>query len=214
MKTYSVEEIIKDVRISLDFDKSNDNLAFVNDTETLSLDAIIASKIVEAVERVHITAPVLLLEGSLSLPDDIYWEDGNDGVGWVQLPADFMRLVCFKMSDWNTIVRKAIGTDNPIYSRQRSRFKGVRGNPQKPVCVVAVRPAGRVLEFYSCKDNNATMNIGEYIPYPKIDEYGTIEICEPCYQAVIYTIAMLVSITLGENEKGNYFNELAKTSLI
>lgn len=221
MKVYSIEEIIRDVRIVLDLDKSNNSLILIHDTDALSINDIITSKITDAVKRIHITAPAYLLDGGHNLSNSVHWKDGvgselqsSPGTGWIQLPEDFMRLICFSMSDWSTIVYNAISTDDPLYKKQSSRFKGIKGNPQKPVCIIAVYPTGRVLEFYSCKNNNATVTMGVYIPYPKIDMYGSIEICERCYTAVIYTIAMLVSITLGENEKGNYFNELAKSSLI
>lgn len=77
-----------------------------------------------------------------------------------------------------------------------------------------MRPEGRVLEFYSCKSNEANVSRAVYLPYPQVDEYGAVDICQRCYDAVIYTIASLVLITFGDMEKSAVLNELVKSSLI
>lgn len=208
---YQIDRIIKDVRVCLDQNETNEALLTSGDIDTLSLDEIIKSKILEAVERVHLNAPSYLLEGGHNFGDAIYWRELESG--WVLLPQDFMRLVVFEMDDWEQAVYQAISTDDPEYEKQRSRFKGIRGTAQRPVCVIAIRPEGRVLEFYSCKSTDATVSRAMYIPYPEIDEYGGVDISERCYKAVVYTVASLTLITLGEAERGNMLSEVAKTFL-
>lgn len=208
---YQIDRIIKDVRVCLDQNETNEALLTSGDIETLSLDEIIKSKILEAVERVHLNAPSYLLEGGHNFGDAIYWRELESG--WVLLPQDFLRLVVFEMSDWEQAVYTAISTDDPDYEKQRSRFKGVRGTAQKPVCAIAIRPEGKVLEFYSCKSTDAQVSRAMYIPYPEIDEYGGVDISERCYKAVVYTAASLTLMTYGEVEKGNALSEVAKTFL-
>ena len=70
------------------------------------------------------------------------------------------------------------------------------------------------MEFYSCKTTEAKVSRAVYLPYPKIDKYGAVEICEKCYDAVICTIAALVLTTFGDTEKSAALNELAKSVLI
>ena len=175
------------------------------------LDDIIRSKILEAVQRVHMDAPNYLLEGGHNFGDAVYWRELESG--WVLLPQDFMRLVVFEMDDWEQAVYQAISTDDPEYEKQRSRFKGIRGTAQRPVCAIAIRPEGRVLEFYSCKSKDAQVSRAMYIPYPKIDEDNGVDICERCYNSVVYTAAGLTLLTCGEVEKGNAVSELAQTFL-
>ena len=119
----------------------------------------------------------------------------------------------FEMDDWDRAVYTAISTDDAEYQKQRSRFKGIRGTAQRPVCAIAIRPEGRALEFYSCKSTDANVSRAVYIPYPKIDEDGGIDICQRCYKAVIYMIASLALITCGEHEKGDAAAKLAQTLL-
>ena len=208
---FQIDKIMQDVRICLDQNMASDALIESGDIDTLALDEIIKSKILEAIQRVHRDAPNYLLEGGHNFGDAVYWRELESG--WVLLPKDFLRLVVFEMDDWEQAVYQAISTDDPEYEKQRSRFKGIRGTAQRPVCAIAIRPEGRVLEFYSCKSKNAQVSRAMYIPYPKIDEDGGVDISERCYNAVIYTAAGLTLLTCGETEKGNSVSELAQTFL-
>lgn len=212
MKVYLLDEIAKDVRIAIDQNMQSETLVDFGDVDTLSLNDIIKSKIVDAVKRIHSTAPSYLLDGGHNFGDAIYWKELESG--WCLLPEDFMRLVVFQMDDWERAVYHAISEDDEEYQKQSSRFKGIRGTPQKPVCAIAIRPEGRVLEFYSCKNTDAMVSRAVYLPYPKIDEDNGIEICERCYQAVVYTIASLVLITYGSADQSKALLELAKSTLI
>lgn len=208
---FQIDKIMQDVRICLDQNMESDALIESGDIDTLALDEIIKSKILEAIQRVHRDAPNYLLEGGHNFGDAVYWRELESG--WVLLPKDFLRLVVFEMDDWEQAVYQAISTDDPEYQKQRSRFKGIRGTAQRPVCVIAIRPEGRVLEFYSCKSTDAQVSRAMYIPYPSIDDDGGVDVCERCYNAVVYTAAGLTLITCGEVERGNNVSELAQTFL-
>ncbi len=206
---YKLTEIARDVRIAIDQNMTSEQLIATEDIETLSLEEIIRSKIVEAVRSVESAAPVHFLEEGHDFGDAVYW--GNLESGWVLLPDDFMRLIAFRMSDWERTVYAAISVDDPLYTKQSSRFKGIRGNVQKPVCAVVNRAEGKALEFYSCNSTDAYVSRASYLPYPHIDEDDGIDISERCYTAVIYTVAALVLTTYGEADKASALTELAKT---
>ena len=208
---FQIDKIMQDVRICLDQNMASDALIESGDIDTLALDEIIKSKILEAIQRVHRDAPNYLLEGGHNFGDAVYWRELESG--WVLLPKDFLRLVVFEMDDWEQAVYQAISTDDPEYEKQHSRFKGIRGTAQRPVCAIGIRPEGKVLEFYSCKSKNAQVSRAIYMPYPKIDEDGGVDISERCYNAVIYTAAGLTLLTCGETDKGNSVSELAQTFL-
>lgn len=208
---YQIDKIMQDVRICIDQNMTSDALLNIGDIDTLSLDEIIRSKILEAIERVHLSAPNYLLECGHNFGDAVYWGDLESG--WVLLPEDFMRLVVFEMDDWEQAVYQAITTDDQEYEKQHSRFKGLRGTSQRPVCALGIRPEGRVLEFYSCKSKDAQVSRAIYIPYPKIDDDGGVDVSERCYHAVVYTAAGLTLITCGEEAKGSNLSEIAQTFL-
>lgn len=208
---YNIHDVMRDVRVCLDQNMTSDQLLVTDDVDTLALDDIVRSKILEAVVRVHTNAPTYLLEEGHNFGDAVYWGDLESG--WVLLPQDFMRLIVFEMSDWEQGVFMAISPTDPEYALQRQRIKALRGTTQRPVCVITSRPEGRALEFYSCKSEDAYVSKAQYLPYPRIDEHEGIDICERCYTAVIYAAASLVSLTLGESEKSSALSEISKTAL-
>lgn len=209
---YKILHIARDVRIAIDENKTSEQLIADEDIDTLSLNDIVRSKIVEAVRRVVTEAPTHLLDGGLPFGDAIFWR--SKGSGWTLLPEDFMRLLVFKMSDWERPVYEPITAADPQYQLQFSRYKGLRGNPQKPVVAIVSRAEGRALELFSCKDSTATVEHAVYLPFPKADCDGGIEIPERCYMPVIYQAASLVLATIGQSDLSSVMSELSKQLLI
>ncbi len=208
---YKIQRIVRDVRIAIDENNTSEQLIASEDIDTLSLEEIIRSKIVEAVRRILTEAPVHLLDGGKHFGDAVYWR--NQCSGWILLPEDFMRLVIFKMSDWERPVYEPITTADPKYQLQFSRYKGLRGNPQKPVVAIVSRATGCVLELFSCHDENATVEQALYIPLPKVDRDGGMYIPERCYTAVVYEAAALALATIGSN-LSSAMSELSKQLLV
>lgn len=208
---YRFHDVMRDVRVCLDQNMTSEQLLYTDDVNTLALDDIVRSKILEAVVRVHTSAPTHMLEEGHNFGDSIFW--GDQESGWVLLPQDFMRLISFEMSDWERAVYTAISPTDPEYALQRQRVKALRGTAQKPVCVITTRPEGKALEFYSCKSEDAYVSRGQYLPYPKVDEEDGIDICERCYTAVVYAAASLVLLTLGEGEKATALAEISNSAL-
>jgi hypothetical protein len=208
---YKIEVVERDVRIAIDENKTSEQLIGDEDIDTLSLDETIRSKIEEAVRSVGLSAPAHLLEEGHTFDDSIFWE--SDGSGWILLPDDFMRLIAFRMSDWERTCYNAISVDDPLYDLQSSRYKGIRGNVQKPVCAIVNRPEGKALEFYSSNSEDAYVKRASYIPYPEIDDSGGIDISERCYTAVVYTIASLVLTAYGATDRASEMSAMAKSIL-
>lgn len=208
---YDINDIMREVRICLDQNMSSEQLLLTEDVDTLALDEIIRSKILESVTRVHKAAPTFLLEEGHNFGDAVYW--GKLESGWVLLPDDFMRLIVFEMSDWERPVHTPISATDPAYALQRQPVKALRGTAQKPVCVLTMRPEGKALEFYSCKSTSAYVSKGLYLPYPSIDEDGGIDICARCKRAVVYAAASLTLTTYGDAEKANLLSEISNSAL-
>ena len=220
---YKVSKVARDVRIAIDENKTSEQLITDEDIDTLSLEDIVRSKIVEAVRRVITNAPVHLLDGGVPFGDAVFWrpgsgrqtsKNGDTFSGWILLPDDFMRLFIFKMSDWERPVYEPITAADPQYNLQFSRYKGIRGNPQKPVVAIVSRSEGRVLELYSCKSKEATVEQAVYFPLPKLDKDGGIDIPQRCYTSVVYEVASLVLATLGQADLSSIMTELSKQLLV
>ena len=211
---YPLDRIMRDVRVCLDENRTDSALLDAGDSETLTLDEIIRSKVLQGVDYVHSLAPYRLLEQGHNFEgfsDAVYWQD--QASGFVLLPNDFLRLVVFEMSDWERPVFVPISTDDVQYKHQRSRWKGLRGTVQRPVCAVVQRPEGLSLEFYSCRDTSASIDKAVYIPKAKIDEGGGVDISERCYRAAIIEIAGLVLTAVGETERAAVLFEQEKKEI-
>lgn len=201
---WQVEDFLREVRTAIDENAHRDELALEADSDTLDLDGIIRSKIEEAVRFVVSSAPSELLDGGVPFADSVCWSD--EFRGWTLLPDDFFRLVLFRMSDWTRPVYEAISASDARYSLQHSRFAGVRGNPQKPVVAIVQSPTGRRLEFYSCKDSSAKALQAVYIPYPRIDADGGIDIPERLFSAAVYEAAGLTLQAIGSEAAAAMFD--------
>ena len=209
---FKAEHIARDVRVALDENNSSEQLIATGDIETLTLDELIGSKIEEGVRRVVRTAPREFLEGGIPFGDCVYWREGFRG--WILLPDDFVRLIIFKMSDWERAVFEPISVADPRYALQSSRFGGLRGNAEKPVVAIGRRGEGLALEFFSCRSEDATVDQAMYLAEPRIDRYGGIEIPKRCYTSSIYEIASLTAMAVGKYDESRFLSERGKELLI
>jgi hypothetical protein len=71
----------------------------------------------------------------------------TDGVGYVVLPDDFLRLNRVWFDDWINPVQRFVEYDSRLAVLQR--FPWTRGGRRKPVCVLNANGDGKVLECYS-----------------------------------------------------------------
>ena len=198
---YNISDIVKEVKIAIDENVDSTSMEGLPDEDTLKLNEIVESKVVDAAMVIESNAPAYMLDSGKAFGESIGW-DGQPGygAGYIHLPDDFMRLVCFQMSDWDYAVTLAITEDSPQYQMQRSRFAGVRGNPQKPVVAITSQPIGLVLEFFSCySGENAFIKKARYIPIPRIKN-GKIDLCEKLRRAVVYYTAYLAALSLGNGD--------------
>ena len=195
--TVKAEDMVRAVRVAIDMNREDTSLLDDGDADTLDLDTIIYAKLADAVRMVETEAPAIMLESGHDFGNN-YVFLGEDGKGFIVLPHDFMRLIAFRMSDWERTVFDAITESDPEYALQSSRFKGICGNPEKPVVAIVRRSEGKVLEFYSCRDNQARVTQATYLPIPKIDMDGGIDVAEDCYRAAVYRAASLALASVGD----------------
>lgn len=207
----TLDTILTDVRVILDKNMSGDALAELGDVETLSLDEMIESKVVDAVRLVHTAAPYYRLDGLSEITGTIVWDDLY--CGHIILPEDFMRLVSFKMSDWHRAVHTAVDVGSVEYEMQGSKYKGIRGTPEKPVVAAVPYAEGLALEFFSCRSEQATITNATYLPLPQWVD-GSIAVCKRLYRSICYLSAALTAQSLGSADTYNALSEQAKSLMV
>jgi hypothetical protein len=209
-----VEDIIEQVKITIDENVSSEPLVGINDIDTLALDEIIESKVEDGARLVTENAAHWLLDEGEPLTGDITWEgQPGKGAGYIDLPADFLRLLTFQMTDWSRPATEVITEDSPLYALQSSRYGGIRGNTQKPVVAITHNSDnGMRLEFYSCTGGiTAVVKRARYIKVPSINTTtNKIHISDKLYRAVVYRIASLTALEVGA---GDLAAAMLKTSM-
>lgn len=212
---YLIEELVREVRIILDSNTSTSALIQKGDTITLSIDEIIRSRLLTAITWAVREAPYYRLGSGKPFGGSIWWHRGEVGIGSGELllPADFLRLVSFKISDWSRAATTPISDDDPRYHLQHSRFEGIRGSWERPVVAITQRAGGLVLEFYSCNEGESVyIEEAQYIPRPQIND-NSVVLSSHLKDAVLYYTAYLVSTTLSEYNGATAFFNLAKEHL-
>ena len=101
------------------------------------------------------------------------------------------------------------------YFLQKSRFVGIRGGIDKPVCAITTGEASKVLEFYSLPAGETDQGVEKhrYLPLPTIEENDTIKMCRKLVRPIYYQCAALVALSLKDQSSANLF-EIAKSYLI
>lgn len=218
MEHVSVEELVKEIRITIDENRT-ENSYLKSETNNMELDEIIRSKLLDAVRAVSEEAPVSMLD---AMPMDIpaaaqYMQ--TDGSGYVVLPPDFLRLVYFKMYSWRTGVYEAVDESSDVAMMQLNLF--TRGTPLKPVCVFSHDLSGnRTLEYYTVgylsngnyhrRDHRIDRSL--YLPMPSI-ENGIVSFGHLLRPAIVNYGAGLALLSRKEVELAEVFFNLAKSNL-
>ena len=203
---YSVDDIVRKAKIAIDQNVSSQELASLGDTDTLTLDEIIRSKVEDAARLVEEGAAHYLLDGGQNFGGAIERSGMPAGAGRIKLDSTFLRLVVFQMSDWVKAATDVITEDDPAYLLQRSRYAGIRGNSERPAVAIIHTTDGPVLEYYGSSDTSIVKRF-LYIPIPKIETKGTsspnddtIALCPKLYRAVVYRLASMTAAIIGASD--------------
>jgi hypothetical protein len=73
-------------------------------------------------------------------------------IGSVVVPADFVRIVDFKMKDWERSVHELQSPESPLAVRQSNKW--LRAGTAKPVAILQSGNAGNTIEYFSVKSSH------------------------------------------------------------
>ena len=145
-----IDEISSDSTPLVDVGMSDDN----------PVDQIIESLLDESAVEILLKAPFYRLNIS-SAEVDPEQDVVDTTIGTFILPKDFLRLVYFKMSDWQKPVTELAMKGDEISNRQYN--KHIRGGIARPVGVLSKDERGMLIEYYSTKEQLHSVTEFKYI---------------------------------------------------
>lgn len=219
MTAYTIATLRTAVRTVMD-ENVSDQLNLNVNTDTLSVTTLIDNNIPIAVRIVDILAPLQMIGAgeSVSSPSVTWGGDidySGNRPGEISLPANYLRLVNFKMSDWDYGVSIPISNADPLYKAQWSKYGGVRGNPAKPVVAIT---ANNKLQFFSSHysataSERASVEDMRILTVPAVTN-NQIEIPPLLKDAAIYYTGYLVAQTLQQEKLAAHLLETVKSMLV
>lgn len=144
----------------------------------------------------------------------------DQGKAVIPLESDFLRLIEFKLSNWNTSIFEALPADDPRYYLQG--YAGIRGSLRNPIgFLMPHRGENGELEVYGTAYSiEATIDTYRYIARPEWvsctnnnENTESIEIPKTIYNAVKYQAAGLTASAIGENELSQVLFSAVKSYL-
>ena len=204
MKTYSVEQIIEQVRIKYDeFGSCESEMVVFPDN--VDMNTIIGSNVGTAYRFVMFNADLSMLEGT-TLADDSAFSIDEELVGHLPLPADFMRGITARLSSWKSSPSEIIEENSTEYRKQADPY--ACGTAEQPIVALIHTNHGKELEFYKAKTKGDTLKSFVYVPAPTDDLHtgtGSVQIPDQLSDAFIYYVAALTATTFREDVANDFF---------
>lgn len=145
-----------------------------------------------AAEAVASTPPAELT--GWQLLDDEGLETLEEGSARLPLPDDFLLLFILRLSGWQRGVTEIRLPGSQAAMMQGSRWAGLRGSRQRPVAVLeASANGGRALRLYGPHDVPVSIVEGWYMPAPRIDSEGNINVPPGAIARLVRLIAGRIS---------------------
>lgn len=146
----------------------DENISFIDSRMEFSepespLESLIEALLPDAARAVIREAQLSDIDESEDFDADPDWI--VPGRGTVELPADFLRLVSFRMSDWRRAVSTPIDPEGEEYSLHCATSPFGHGRRKGPA--VALPPGSRCLEFFGSTEPGAYVESARYIPDPE-----------------------------------------------
>lgn len=221
MYPLSKDDAILLVRKNLDEQPVNGtDMMDLDDIDSNELDSLIWKSLAEAINMVHASAPVQMLDGYKLTAEELGTVTTKDGTIKFTIGKDILRLVAFKAEDQ----RYPISELTPEYSARGRMMQNpyTVGTPDNPTLVLLQGKNGSTPDkndftgkssfvFYGyegTKTGAQSISVFEYIPRYKAQE-ASYYIAENVVDAVINQLTGMVLSVYNYTDKAAYFFNLA-----
>lgn len=148
------QELINMVKTKVDeLSPLDDIIVGVSSINDKPIDSFADSLLDESAKELMMNVPLWRLGGTSLFLEVI---PNKDGSGYVYLPEDFLRLIAFKMKEWERPVTDVVEEGSPLGKMQSNKY--LRGGICKPICVIGHLSGFRILKYYSVNRNHELDN--------------------------------------------------------
>ena len=200
------------VRKALDELITAEDIGMLTDLDSVDLHQLVEGYIVEAVYKVHTTAPAAMLEGDVvTLGDKFSIEMLNNGAVTIRTLVPIMRLISMRSRDSKITLTQMVAEDSPQGRMQINEY--IRGTYDDPVLVLMKKWRGDHMPrmtYYTTSSNDMDeidFDI-EYLPYPELNE-GVVLISPRMEYAVLNQIVAMVLDSFRETDLADRFRAKA-----
>lgn len=176
------QEIINKVRVIMNEAGEEEELHLLSE-DTVKLDLYIETVIPDAVNLILLLSPVNHINAtgaSLTIQN-------FDGIGVINLPPDFLKLVAVKLREWKRAVFMAYPLNSEEYKIQHNPV--TRSGVNKPKCTLSYNAFGPTIECFP----SGTMEYFSYIKSASSSNNKGLDLIkETLHLAVCYMCARLV----------------------
>lgn len=152
---------------------SMQDIITIDYADNVGIESIIESTFNKSwIEAINII-PRNSLPLTLITPTPVVLDKAN-GVGRILLPDDIAKMFEFKMKEWLVPVYNFHDEGDPVASMQKYKF--IRGNIYRPVCVIGNKEAKRLTYYSVSYFSDHTIETCSYIPYITMDTDMNIDI--------------------------------------
>lgn len=212
MKEVTVSDAIGHVRRCLDELEPNGSAMMGADMDNAAIDIITAKCLPEAIEYIHRSAPLTVLDGLTAGREDM--EVTVEGlVVTVRMLVEIDRLLYIKSSDSEHMVTSAVEEDSPYARMQLNRYtRGTFDNP----AVVLVRTESSGLmpsyRYYSLKEQDPApvFSVG-YIPHQGNQHQQSYMVADAAVNMMKYQLTGMVLSSYGEYERAKIYFDMSNS---
>ena len=144
--------------------------AFAGEAEGLSLSALIRSLAPEGATKAIMESDPAMLDDFSFFGESVGLSE--QGLGYVMLPDDFLRLASFRMDCWTCALSEPATPASADWRMMDSPCLPLRGSLRSPRCRIVQRGVGRVLEFAPLPTGKSHVAEAIYVARPEFDSEG------------------------------------------
>lgn len=201
-----------DILVRKNLDEQEENYSnILGDTDSSELSSLLRKTIAEAINAVHMAAPVQVLDGKTLSGDEIENVSINERVISFATRQEILRLVAFRAADSSQVVTELTPEDSQEGRMQTNPYtRGTSGRPRLVLRQGKTEAYLSSFKYYTVSGVYSTpasaIERFEYIPLYRYEEdVETYDVAENVVGNVIDQLTGMMLAVYGENDKAQYF---------